>query len=129
MLFNPEWKPAEAPTLEPWQEILLAAAAVIERRGWTRKTYVDYGNRVCALGGLQSVQFGHPGRLGNSNAYPMRHYQKALARFQAHLRRTYPYPQPTDIVDWNDYRCKSKREAVNALREAAHEKMEKRNAV
>lgn len=42
-----------------WQELLLKAADVIERRGWTRGTVETTGGSVCAVGAILVVLRGN----------------------------------------------------------------------
>ena len=36
MLYDPKWEAPTEITLEPWQEILMEAAAILDRDGWVR---------------------------------------------------------------------------------------------
>lgn len=70
MLFDPNWKPAETEVqLENWQKILLAAADLIQKRGWCHGEYEsDSGRRHCAVGAInKAAGFNHD--LGSNDFY------------------------------------------------------------
>lgn len=58
MLFDPKWD-AEIKT-EPWRQLLLDAADLIDRIGWCQHTPRDDNGRVCAAEALRRVAYaGH----------------------------------------------------------------------
>lgn len=58
MLYNEKWDKPEivAPVvLEPWQQLLLDAAALLEKKGWCRGMYETGDGRHCAVGAIIDV--------------------------------------------------------------------------
>jgi hypothetical protein len=105
-------KEGEVVKTENWREFLLAAARVIEIRGWVQGTlYSEKG--VCIYGAFNVAHHGHE-TFGAYNSiegiYPQA--QKAMFDY-LHLQR------PADLTGWNDHPDRTKEQVVSALREAA----------
>lgn len=116
MLFDPQkWVmpevQPEAPQLEPWQKLLLDAAALIEKKGWCRDNFYNRG-RYCAIGALNVVS-------GFEACDPLRltpARKKAEAKLKGYLKLGDDHMA---VEYWNDDHAKSGKAVVAALRGAA----------
>lgn len=125
MLFDPKWKLPETPAdikLEPWQEILLKAADVLEQRGWTRGKFSKSG-RVCAQGAINLASGFNADGGGDVNPATA---NKASSQLLHYVRDNITYRsvsglphKPCSIPDWNDNLVKRRHEIAAAMRHAA----------
>ena len=95
MLYNTEWD------IDPAGKILLNAADRLLRHGWCQGYLSDGSGRNCMVGAIQKSAAAHVEGYGEA------------------FRRLSDYLRTVAIVDWNDTVCKSKEEAIDALRAAA----------
>lgn len=124
MLYDPNWKPAivpaEVPKLEPWREILIKCAAVIEARGWEKGQYQDIAGRVCAIGAFRVVQGSDPRKgRGRARKYTVAEIRLAKRKLLAVLQLPGTGDESSRIINWNDQRTTSKRSVLAALIKAA----------
>lgn len=125
MLYDPNWKLPEVVVLEPWRQILLKAADIIETRGWTRGNLYRSG-RSCALGAIMKASSD-----GSKNVTPeARISSEMLDRFLKKQKFSekgefIPNPVSADrgIVWWNDHVATSRKVIINTMREAAKEEV------
>jgi hypothetical protein len=97
MLYDPKWTTSEVEiTLEPWRGVLLAAADLIEQKGWTQRAYKDE-NGYCIVGALLEIN----GRGWN----------QAIFEISGHLHQ--------QTSSWNDAPGRTKEEVVRTMREVA----------
>lgn len=106
MFYDPHCKPQVK--LEPWRELLLRAADIMERRGHCRGDYEDADGRVCLQGALRVAHQGHAKWLPSVSNTPIRNAAHALSLSLG---------SPSFI--WNDEPGRTQAEAVAALRGAA----------
>lgn len=105
MLYNEKWDKPEivAPKpLEPWQQLLLDAADLLEQKGWCRGAYETNEGRHCAVGAIIDVArpltMMHPYRL------------TALHKLERFVGGT--------VTVWNDNQS-SGQAVIDAMRKAA----------
>jgi hypothetical protein len=108
MLYDRRWDTTVVPEIkmEPWQEILLEAVAILEKYGWQQGTMGDKRAGFCALGAIsQAGEIDEYGFSGHSPA----HYEAAckLSSMVGHI--------PT----WNDNGIRTKEEVIAVLRRVA----------
>lgn len=61
MLYDPKWeKQAETAQPEPWRDLLLKAADLLEQRGHTKNQRQTATGEVCFLGALSLAMYGNP---------------------------------------------------------------------
>jgi hypothetical protein len=102
MLYDRRWEKVDA-----IGSVLLAAADIIERRGWCNDGPVGPRGEVCLLVAISDTM---PG--------PWSHEKDRLREAVcAQLRRHIDHMA---IIEWNETVCESKEEAIAMLREAAH---------
>ncbi|SRR5258708_3522115 len=112
MLYDKRWEHTEtpAPSLEPWQKVLLDAADLIERRGLAKGAFVRNGEALCVMGAVLMARYGYLA-LGRDDPDE----RAACDIFRKHIN-------VSDITDWNDVPSRTKAEVVGALRGAAKQK-------
>jgi hypothetical protein len=138
MLYDPKWE-VEAPVeikLEPWQEILLKAADLLERKGWCQNQFERLGSH-CAVGAI--------GAAHNSKDNPVINYslpepvhqsvrilleavnnaerQKdmdARTAWQKLFGRIPATKLFSSVPEWNDEPERTKEEVVSIMRKAAN---------
>lgn len=98
-LFRKHEQALPVPTVDPVGEILLRAADLIEREGWTRGMAHDHEGR-CVFGAIYEIT--------------EKNYYKPMVRLERHLKMS--------TIAWNDQVCISKEQAVAALRAAARQR-------
>ena len=86
-------------------ELLLAAADLIEREGWTQGTYRD-DSGFCLIGALCAVC----GRPADGDT---------LAMVGARFLPVLDFDEMAKAWDWNDYRNRTQRQVTKRLRAAA----------
>lgn len=121
MLYDPKWTPpATEIKLEPWQEILLKAAEIIEKLGWIQGS-LETNNGVCMFGALnrakeyyrdQHVQLALAQCNFSGSDGPLAAVEIAADHIASNLG------QPGWV--WNDKYRRTKEEVVSKLREVAH---------
>lgn len=107
MLYDPKWEITVTPikTIEPWQQLLIDAADLIEKKGWIQSAYKSQFG-YCTLGALRVVYQ----RQKPDHAY-IQKSDHAYMEAQVKLRQTLG----TDIAGWNDSSCRSKEQVVQML--------------
>jgi hypothetical protein len=100
----PPTKPKPKIITEPWRQILLDAADLIEEKGWIQGTFYKRGEGYCIFGALTKVASKHD----NSQS----HLRAAQHQLQRHKSRR-------SIMRWNDADGRSKEEVLTALRTVA----------
>ena len=101
------------------KELLLKAARVLKKRGWTTRALQDDKGQVCAVGALAAVATGYP-----TDTYAMeddRTVRCALRRILKAAGRPLSTPGQEwhGVVDWNNYACQSKDEIIDVFTKAA----------
>jgi hypothetical protein len=86
-------------------KIIIAAADYVQAHGWCRWQSEDSRGRVCISGALGRVSV---------PLYPL--YGKAIKRIEDH--------HGVHLVSFNDYQCKSKRQALAFMRAAVKSNLE-----
>jgi hypothetical protein len=130
MLYDPKWNEVITPPeikIEPWQEILLKAAEVIRKRGWTDEAFQDEAGSVCAIGAFRVVQHGNAQKARSKNRnYASKDMAKALRKFESTLGlkkydsdARWDNGTVTNIINWNDKRCQGTAEITRLLKKAA----------
>lgn len=131
-----EPKPVEIPAIEPWRQILIEAAEVIKKRGWTQGDFQDgFDRSVCAIGAFRVVQHGDGNKRHSRNPkYDPADLEAAKRKFWAAIPKSqkvlasdpYGYESRTlrtfsteSIITWNDEVCASKAEIIRYLKAAA----------
>lgn len=114
----------EVPKVEPWQQVLLDAAALIEKRGWTRENYANHG-RYCAIGAINKVSGLHPEHCNSpvESFYspPGKRVKMSPARKKAEskLKKYLKISGHMAVENWNDDTASNKKVVVQAMRNAA----------
>ena len=110
MFYDPTCKPELLPEvkLEPWRQLLLDAADVVEQRGHCQHALSE-GGGVCLYGALNVADHGNVNWVAG-----VRHDEATVA-----LTRVLGTCNRWRNVDWNNSRGRTKAEVVNALRKAA----------
>jgi hypothetical protein len=104
MLYDPKWEVStETKPLEPWQQLLLRAAEVIERDGWIQGHAFQHDG-VCMVGAIA--------RAGRGQQWP------AGTQYQKMLTALFP-STGGNMVRWNDTPGRTKQQVIDALRKAA----------
>ena len=105
MFFDPQCKPEAGPVkLEPWQQLLLDWAAVIEHRGHCKLTGQDDQGRVCPIRALTIAREFSADTVVN----------RATDALAKEIGR--PYSQ---LIPWNDASERTAKQVIGALRSAA----------
>jgi hypothetical protein len=96
--------------LEPWRQILLAAADYIEKHGWCTHRARDERGRVCAIGGINSVSRGCENRNKISIV--------ARMKFRNYLVDC-GYTVYPAVSAWNDSYGQTKENVISTMRDCA----------
>jgi hypothetical protein len=121
MLYDPKkWPMPEVipvePKVEPWRQLLLGAADLIEKKGWCREDFENHG-RYCAIGALNKVA-GYPADPGLRFYDPT--YSDARRKAEKILEKHLKLDDCDGVVEWNDgLNRNGKKIVIQALREAA----------
>ncbi len=94
---------APPPTLDPWRQLLLEAAVLIERKGWCQKHLMDVKGRMCTIGAMTSV-------WDLESDWNMDVISLAQDKLTAVVG---------PLVEWNDTDGRTKAEVVEVLRYVA----------
>jgi hypothetical protein len=105
MLFDPRWD-AKAKA-EPWREVLLDAADLIDRIGWCQHTLCDDKGRVCAAEALMRVTY---------CAHDVATYNIAMARLSDFV--TFGMHSMA-VLAWNDAADRTAAEVADGMRACA----------
>lgn len=111
MPFDIDPKYIEAPTLEPWRQVLLDAAARV-RRGWCQRALSDDEGGVCALGALYEVCTGAPEHVPELSNHP--EFYRAYDKLNAVMMDS--------IVGFNNAPGRTAEEVAQAMETAARVK-------
>lgn len=121
MLFDPKWAPIEV-TTEPWRDLLLKAADIIEEKGWIKGSYHHSGG-ACAVGAIalaanldwvylaEERSAGFQGPATEAVTHLLAQVNKRPGLFN----RKYD-----NVQRWNDDTGRTKEEVVAAMRKAAN---------
>lgn len=113
MLYDQNWdSPKETIPdikLEPWQDILLKAADILETKGWTQYSYHDHRG-FCAVGAIREAVGSNFDSMTNTQ-YDLIH--KAANKFRTVIGTH-------DITVWNDARTTTKQTVIKTLKRAAN---------
>lgn len=109
MLFDPKWAPVEI-KLEPWQEILLKAADILEEKGWIQGSLGFDSKGYCAFGAMLTAC--SAGNFG---------LDKATEKMSNALNNNSTlHFHDSAIFQWNDGTGQTKENVVSKMREVAH---------
>lgn len=118
-MFLPEKSPGEfrpsregdVSTLQPWQKLLLKAAALIEDRGWCQGTQKDARGRMCAIGAINEAE----GNLDDGRCMPI-----TKAGLEAN-KRLCAVVSPGDFGPawWNNADGRTAEEVISTMRRIA----------
>lgn len=108
MLFDPKWEEKVEVKLEPWQEILLKAADLIEQRGWTKDRFENVDGNLCMIGAMRVAVFG---KVAWNHSISTRDLTMAHNKLDKFLGRS--------AARWNDRSAGYKEEVIAKLREVA----------
>ncbi len=115
MLYDKRWDKLEAAVeLEPWRQLLLEAADVIEQRGWCRHTRMNSRGEVCAVGAILSARWGFD-RLDWGSWYDDEPTREAVLNLRARVASG----TISGVGGWNDTPDRTKDEVVAMLRDVA----------
>jgi hypothetical protein len=115
MLFDPKWKTAEI-TIEPWRQVMLDAADILECDGWIRGAY-QKPEGYCAIGALRKASgVPHISNHHNFDGTTLKQHFPAYA----HACYVLELKLSSGIGCWNDSRLRTKTEVVAKLREVAN---------
>ncbi len=103
MLCDPKWNAKV--NAEPWRQVLLSAANLIERIGWCQHTERDSKGRVCASEALMRVA-----------ADDVASYALAVTRLSDFVAA------PMSVPEWNDVEGRTATEVKNAMRICARQR-------
>lgn len=104
MLFDKNWeKPADI-KLEPWQDLLLRSAKLIEKAGWVQNSMHVQGRGYCIVGAMVHIS-AKDGIQGGAFVDAQRAMDKVMVG---------------GSVNWNDRYGRTKDEVVTKLREVAN---------
>lgn len=94
--------------IRTWRQLLLAAADLIEKKGWTKGDYQSHG-RYCIMGAINKVALGKP----STADWKVRIVASARIHLASRMMGC------GSIEVWNDSVAKSKAEVLRILRETA----------
>ncbi len=112
-MFVDEKKAGEvSKTLEPWRELLLEAANVLERHGWCQDVEVNERGEYCILGALgrATCDLHHEKRTWDI------HPKNLKPNYQAHIALA---EEVGDVPTWNDKPGRTREQACLLLRYVA----------
>lgn len=124
MLYSPEWekKDAEITPREPWREVCLTAADLLEKHGHCKGTVVTRDKHMCLYGALQAAVYGLPWiELGGWACSATQAQRDAYADASCHVEnfvRKHGYL--LGAVHWNDAKERKPEEVIALLREVAN---------
>ncbi len=107
MLYDKRWDVEPEVKLEPWRQMLLDAADLLERDGWCQGAYQDDDGHHCALGALDAV-------FGSKTSFKAIDWS-AYARVNERLQDAVGL----QIVHWNDAKGRTAEEVISTLRKIA----------
>lgn len=121
MLYDPKWTPAETEIqLEPWQQILLKAADILEEKNWIQGEMDDRAGGYCMMGAMQVAIYGtttivQDAYYGHVEKEKDHHpvYIQGLGKLGAAI-------SDIPVHEWNDRKGRTKAEVIAKLREVAH---------
>ena len=99
----PVTPPIKTIKLEPWRQLLLEAADILERRGWCQKHLIDVRGRMCTVGAMTSV-------WDIEADWDM----SVVSEAQDELTKVVG-----PLVEWNDTKGRTKEEVLKTLRYVA----------
>lgn len=121
MLYDPKWAPpATEIKLEPWQEVLLKAADLIEECGLLQRALGGWNIGYCSVGairastGMSLLTYASNNYALNYDAYARVIY-KLANKIGGHM-----VSDEAKIIVWNDRPGRTKEEVIAKLRETAH---------
>src|SRR5437879_1675262 len=113
MLYDPKWAPPETEIkLEPWQELMLKAAVLLEEKGWIQNI-IRNKNGFCAAGALFYSSAEPLKLVGELLRKPI--YTKAIEKLKEEVVKA----GYDNVPDWNDARGRTKEQVIAKLREVA----------
>jgi len=124
MLYSPEWekKDAETTPREPWREVCLTAADLLEKHGHCKGAMVTKNKHMCLFGSLQAAAFnwqwdGHWDFPHATNPCGDAAYKEASARIE---RAVFKCNGFHGAVNWNDAKERKSDEVIALLREVGN---------
>ncbi len=105
MLYDKRWDVKPEVKLEPWRQMLLDAADLLERDGWCQQAYQDGDGHHCALGALDAVV-----GMAELKTIDWVAFSKANERL---------FGAVGQITHWNDARGRTAEEVISTLRKIA----------
>lgn len=133
MLFDPKWMPPEAPVQIPskkkkakskrktWRSLMLKAAAILEKDGWTTGQLYRPGVGFCAIGALSRADGAYKRDLheNSDSAYlGSKTFVIAQDKLGEYLNERWLFG--VDIAGWNDEVARSAEVVIRTLREVAN---------
>lgn len=110
MLYNKQWEKPEIKT-EEWRKVLRNAADLIEYCGWVKHQLGNENIGFCSIGAIETVTDGlvdgGPNETWLDGA-------EALFHLGKHINNPC-------VATWNDYRQRTKRQVIEAMRAAAEQ--------
>lgn len=106
MLYDKKWDQQQTKTLEPWRQVLLDAADLIEKNGKAEGTFTRKG-AYCAVGAISQAE---RGKCTASSTLGTIFTSEAL-------RRLYQYLE-FDVIEWSD--TSSKEHVIETMRNCAY---------
>lgn len=123
MLYDPKWAPPETEIkLEPWRQILLDAAKILETEGWTQGVYHSVGGRHCAVGAISKATDAlAKGAREEFDFFATKTvaYTTAKRNLLAEANR-WAVVRTCVVENWNDDVAKSAEEVISTMRKAAN---------
>jgi hypothetical protein len=110
MLYDPKWQEPEIkPADEPWREILVRAAVLIDRNGWIQNSYETLSG-FCALGAIHHVT---RSRSDSRHKFSQKDELEAID----HLILDNPRDGVAEygVVSWNDRPERTKEQVITKL--------------
>ncbi len=90
--------------LEPWRQLLLDSADLLERRGWCQQHLIDVRGRMCAIGAMTAA-------WNPVHNWSMDVVTEAQSRLQSLVG---------SVVEWNDEYGRTEDQVVDMLRYVAN---------
>lgn len=121
MLYDPKWTPpATEIKLEPWQEILLKAATILEEKGWVQDG-LHSPKGFCALGALQWACYGqvYTSSVFNKTDVDGKRERHNDVYIQA-CHNLGNAVRDWDIYHWNDNPGRTAKEVIDQMRTVAN---------
>lgn len=121
MFLDEKVQPVPVKTLEPWRQLLLDAADVIERQGHCKYRLQNHLGQVCWLGALMKVQNNEACDLQSSPVF-----LEAAKKTRDYLGLQFKFPgshrfgdSASQMVFWNNLPERTGEEVIAAMRGAA----------